>query len=236
MQSLPSSSHPTHTRASLTRLLPVAALLAGSLATLTSGCASKQYVQEQIRTSGVQTDQRMESIESQVEANQTELDAQDQRITEQQAKIEANERRLAEASDTAREAMARAEAAGKLAEGQFLYETSFDDSQVQFGLDDAVLSASAQAVIDEFAEEIKRDNTDLYIEIQGHTDASGADAYNYELGLKRAEAVRRHLSLRHGFPLHRISVISYGESAPVADNATASGRAQNRRVVLVVLK
>ncbi len=236
MQSLARSSQPAHTRSLRPRRLPVATLLVGSLAVLTSGCATKQYVQEQIRTSGVQTDQRMESIESQVEANQSELDVQDQRLTEQQAKIEANEQRLAEASDTAREAMARAEAAGKLAEGQFLYETSFNDSQVQFGLDDAVLSDSAQAVIDQFAEEIKRENTDLYIEIQGHTDASGADAYNYELGLKRAESVRRHLSLRHGFPLHRISVISYGESAPVADNGTADGRAQNRRVVLVVLK
>ena len=56
------------------------------------------------------------------------------------------------------------------------------------------------------------------------------------VGEKRAEAVRRYLSRAHKLPLHRMSVISYGESAPIADNATREGRGQNRRVSLVVLK
>jgi outer membrane protein OmpA-like peptidoglycan-associated protein len=47
--------------------------------------------------------------------------------------------------------------------------------------------------------------------------------------------VRRYLNLEHGIPLHRMSVISYGEAAPVADNDSKEGRAQNRRVALVVL-
>ena len=51
----------------------------------------------------------------------------------------------------------------------------------------------------------------------------------------RAEAVRRYLNQKHSIPLHRINVISYGESAAVADNATRQGRSQNRRVALVVL-
>ena len=56
------------------------------------------------------------------------------------------------------------------------------------------------------------------------------------LGEKRAEAVRRYLSREQGLPLHRMSIISYGESEPIADNSTAAGRAHNRRVVLVVLQ
>ena len=52
---------------------------------------------------------------------------------------------------------------------------------------------------------------------------------------RQAEAVRRYLNMQHGIPLHRMSVISYGESSPVTDNDTKEGRAQNRRVSLVVL-
>jgi peptidoglycan-associated lipoprotein len=64
----------------------------------------------------------------------------------------------------------------------------------------------------------------------------GSDNYNEELGLLRAEAVRRYLSQAHKFPLHRINIISYGENAPVSDNSNREGRSQNRRVALVVLQ
>jgi len=46
----------------------------------------------------------------------------------------------------------------------------------------------------------------------------------------------RYLSMQAGFPLHRMNVISYGEYKPVADNSTKDGRAQNRRVTLVVME
>jgi outer membrane protein OmpA-like peptidoglycan-associated protein len=64
----------------------------------------------------------------------------------------------------------------------------------------------------------------------------GDDAYNMILGERRAEAVRRYLSQTGGMALHRMSVISYGKAAPIADNATPEGRAMNRRVTLVVLQ
>ena len=57
-----------------------------------------------------------------------------------------------------------------------------------------------------------------------------------DLGEQRAEAVRLYLNAQHGLPLHRMSLISYGESAPVADNGTHQERALNRRVALVVLQ
>ena len=58
---------------------------------------------------------------------------------------------------------------------------------------------------------------------------------NYKLGLERAEAVKRYLYEQHQVPLHKISVISYGEEKPIAPNKTKAGRAQNRRVVIKVL-
>ena len=79
-------------------------------------------------------------------------------------------------------------------------------------------------------------NENVYIEVQGHTDSVGSETYNEELGLERAEAVRRYLNMNQHIPLHRINVISYGESAPVTDNKSRDSRSQNRRVVLVVLK
>ena len=84
------------------------------------------------------------------------------------------------------------------------------------------------------AQRLKAENRNVYLEIQGHTDATGPAAYNEELGEQRAEAVRRFLS-RDGIALNRMSTISYGSDAPVAPNDTREGRSQNRRVAIVVL-
>lgn len=195
------------------------------VALATSGCATKKYVQQE--TGAVHT--RVDDVETQVEETQTEI----RRTNE---KVGTNERRIGEVSKTAQEALERAEAAGKLAEGKLLFETVLTDDRVRFGFDKAELSDSAQAALDEFANQLKASyDRNVYVEIQGHTDATGSNEYNYELGLERAEAVRLYLNREHGIPLHRISVISYGEAEPISDNGSRDGRAQNRRVVLVVL-
>jgi peptidoglycan-associated lipoprotein len=182
-----------------------------------SGCATKKYVRQETGAVGSRVDQ----VEGQVEEAQTRLNQHDQQI--------------GEASQTAREALQRAQEAGKLAQGKLLYETVLTDEKVKFGIDTAELSDEARAALDEFASQLKGENKGVYVEIQGHTDSTGSDKYNEELGLLRAESVRRYLNQQHQFPLHRINVISYGESAPVADNGNRQGRSQNRRVALVVL-
>lgn len=195
------------------------------LALVASGCATKKYVRQE--TGAVHT--RVDDVEAQVEQNQTEIRRAGERMDSQ-------DREIGEVSKTAREALQRADEAGKLAEGKLLYETVLTDDKVKFGFDRADLSDSAKAALDEFAADLKgRGAGDVYVEIQGHTDATGSDKYNQELGLERAEAVRRYLSRAHGLPLHRMNVISYGESEPTADNSSRDGRSQNRRVVLVVL-
>jgi len=184
----------------------------------TTGCATKKYVKQE--TGAVNT--RVDDVQGQVEEAQTRLDTHDTQI--------------GEASRTAQEALKRAQDAGKLAEGKFLYETVLTDDKVKFAVDTADLSPEGQAAIDEFAGQLKSQNKNVYVEIQGHTDSTGSEKYNEELGLLRAEAVRRYLNQKHGFPLHRINVISYGESAAIADNSSRDGRSQNRRVALVVLQ
>lgn len=135
---------------------------------------------------------------------------------------------------TARDALDRATAAGKLAEGKFLYAEVLSDDSMKFALNEATLSPEAQARLDAFVAKLKTDNRNVYVEVQGHTDASGPKDHNYRLGEQRAEAVRRYLN-QHGVALNRISAISYGPDAPVAGNDNRDGRQQNRRVVLIVL-
>lgn len=135
---------------------------------------------------------------------------------------------------TAGEALARANAAHKLAEGKFLYEVVLSDDSVKFPVNRDALSPEAEARLNELVQRLTAENRNVYLEIQGHTDASGDAEYNDSLGEARAEAVRRYLS-RHSIALNRMATISYGEESPVAPNDTPEGRAQNRRVAIVVL-
>lgn len=193
-----------------------------------SGCATKKYTRDYVAGEVETVNERIDGVEEQVEQNQT-------RLATHETRIEQTAGEAREASATAREALERAQEAGRLAEGKFLYEVVLTDQDVRFGFDRHELSDEARAALDRFAESLKTENKNVYIEIQGHTDATGRDEYNEELGLERAEAVRLYLNRQHGVPLHRMNVISYGEAAPVADNQSREGRAQNRRVALVVL-
>ncbi len=204
------------------RIIAVAA--AAIVAVGTTGCATKKYVSGEVAS----VNQRVDGVQAQVEDAQTQLKGHDGRISH-------NASTAAAASKTAQEALDRALAAGKLAEGKFLYETVLSDDKVKFGVDKAELSDEAKSALSALAEQLKGDNKNVFLEIQGHTDNVGSEEYNYRLGERRAEAARRFLS-QQGVPLHRISVISYGETEPVADNKTREGRSANRRVVVVVLQ
>lgn len=195
------------------------ALLLGAFTV--TGCASKKYVTEEVSKSSATAEKRIGDVQSQVEAAQT-------RIREHDSK-------LAELDSTTRDALERAMAAGKLAEGKFVYSLVLsDEDAVKFKLGSAELSDSAKEKLNEFAQQLKTDNKGVYLEIQGHTDSTGADGLNYNLGERRAESVRRYLN-KQGIALNRMSTISYGEEEPVAKNSTRAGRSQNRRVVVVVM-
>ena len=150
------------------------------------------------------------------------------------ARVDAVEPRVTAVEGTARDALDRATAAGKLAEGKFLFTEVLSDDSMKFPVNEATLTPEAQARLDAFVEKLKAENKNVYVEVQGHTDASGPKDHNYKLGEERAEAVRRYLNQK-GVALNRIGAISYGPDSPAADNQSREGRAQNRRVVLVVL-
>ena len=161
-----------------------------------------------------------------------------QRVSDADARAQAGfnqqQGQLGQLDKNTQEAMARATAAGRLAEGKFLYAVVLSDDGVKFPPDGTKLSKEAQDRLMAFIEKMKSDNRNVYLEIQGHTDGTGTDAANLKLGEARAEAVRLFLN-QNGVALNRMSTISYGKKSPVADNKTAKGRAQNRRVVLIVM-
>jgi OOP family OmpA-OmpF porin len=70
--------------------------------------------------------------------------------------------------------------------------------------------------------------------IEGHTDNVGEADYNQKLSQRRAEAVAKTLSHDYGIAADRIQAVGYGQSRPIADNKTAEGRAENRRVTAVI--
>ena len=149
-------------------------------------------------------------------------------------RVDGTETHLAEVDRTSQEALKRATDAGKLAQGKFLYSVVLSDDSVKFPTNQHELSPEAEQRLADFAEKLKGDNKNVYLEIQGFTDASGDPKYNDSLGNERAETVRKFLS-QQGVPLNRMATISYGEENPVAPNTTPDGRAQNRRVVIQVL-
>jgi len=191
----------------MSKIAVSAALLAGAV--WLAGCATEDYVNKHVA-----------AVQGQV--------------TDVQGKQQSQQAYLGTLDQRTREALERAEAAGKLAEGKFLYSVVLSDDSVKFPTDSSQLSPEAQTRLMDFATKLKTDNRNVYLEIQGHTDSKGSKDANMRLGEARAEAVRLFMN-QQGIPLNRMATISYGDTAPVAPNDTREGRAQNRRVVLIVM-
>lgn len=105
---------------------------------------------------------------------------------------------------------------------------------VTFATNSATLTEASKPVLNEVANGLKQ-HPRMKVQLQGHTDSTGSAAYNLGLSQRRAEAVRDYL-ISVGVPAAQLTAKGYGETQPVASNATAQGRAQNRRTVMHVLE
>ena len=130
----------------------------------------------------------------------------------------------ARADDTARSAPATALQASL---------SAVDVSAVQFALNSAELTAAAGGVLDKIARILESHEGGI-VEIGGHTDSQGSEAYNLALSEKRAASVARYLAERC-VAADRLVARGYGERLPIAGNDTADGRRRNRRIELKVL-
>ena len=106
---------------------------------------------------------------------------------------------------------------------------------IKFDFNKATIKPESYPILDKAAKILKTHPT-IRVEIQGHTDSVGSDAYNLKLSDARANAVRDYLIKNHSIDASRLLARGYGERRPVASNKTAEGRAQNRRVDFAILK
>jgi outer membrane protein OmpA-like peptidoglycan-associated protein len=107
------------------------------------------------------------------------------------------------------------------------------ESGILFATNSSTLSAASQSALSNFAVSLNN-NPDTDIQIYGHTDNTGTDAINNPLSEKRAQAVYNFLQTK-GVAGNRMVSQGFGSTQPVADNSTAAGKAQNRRVEVYIL-
>jgi outer membrane protein OmpA-like peptidoglycan-associated protein len=145
-------------------------------------------------------------------------------VDEQARRREADARAARAAADLAAFASVRQDPRGMVItlSGSVLFVTNKAD-----------LLPGAQVKLNQVAEALSSQDSESKIVVDGYTDSQGTAAYNQELSQRRAQGVRDYLVTR-GIAPDRISAQGYGLTNPVADNATAEGRANNRRVEIVV--
>ena len=107
------------------------------------------------------------------------------------------------------------------------------DSGILFDVDKANIKPDAQTNLQNLATSLKN-NLETNVLIIGHTDNSGAEAYNVDLSVHRAASVKDYLK-DNGVKGSRVNIDGRGETEPIADNNTTEGRAQNRRVEIVII-
>ena len=235
----------------MSKTLIAASLLSLAVA-MTPACATKKFVRTEV--GGVNS--KVDTLSGTLEQTQGRIQQDEARIGQVDQKAEAAGKSAEAAQSSANQAQSAATAAqqaarqvdtkvdrvnadlsASIAAGRKLvYEVTLSEDQGNFKFGKTDLPDEAKSRIDQVVSQLKGEaGKDLYIEVEGHTDNVGGKELNYQLGLERAESVKRYLYAQHQIPLHKINVISYGEEKPVAPNNTKDGRAMNRRVVIRVL-
>lgn len=194
-----------------------------------TGCATKKYVMGEVAT----LDQKVEGVETSVEENQKRIKEHDAQLATLGSLIKEQESEL---SNQMSEFDSKLSEVKKAAEGRLIFQEVLKNDEAKFKFDKWDLSDETKVALDKFVEVLIAQDKGVYLEIQGHTDNTGEEEWNLILGKRRADAVMEYLHKKYNIPLHRMEVISYGSDAPVGDNSTRDGRAQNRRVVILVFE
>jgi outer membrane protein OmpA-like peptidoglycan-associated protein len=200
-----------------------------------SGCATNKYVGTQVNTlldriSKAET--RIGQTEGQVSKLTDRVSADEDKVSNVEGKVNSVEGEVAKVNSKAEWAM------------ENLRNLKFERPQLldikvstNFDLNSATLSEEAKHKIDEFLNSLKGNlaggKSTIFL-VAGHTDNIGSVDYNYELGIRRADIVKRYLIEQKKIDPLRVVVVSYGENNPIADNNTSDGRAQNRRIEILV--
>ena len=218
----------------------VVAALAVTVAA-SSACATKKFVRTEVGDDNT----KVNTLGTSLEATQERTRQNETKIGEVDTKADAAGRSAVEARAVGTAAAAATKEVDTRLTGKvngmeassrrLIFEVTLSEDQGNFKSGRTAMPADAKAKLDGMIAQLKADPKNAFIEIEGYTDNVGTATYNEQLGLDRAEAVKRYLHEQHQMPLHKMNVISYGEVNPVAPNTTRAGRALNRRVVVRVL-
>jgi outer membrane protein OmpA-like peptidoglycan-associated protein len=214
----------------------VALVIAVSVS-IVSGCATKKYVRNRVNERVTPLENRTGELEETSRRNT-------QDISRLSREVEDVRMRADKAQEQADRASASAEQANTRVTGVEQSITTLRSNLDKFTLQKTVtvlfdvgksdLKPEAYTSLDELANQIK-DRNGFLIEIEGYASAEGDPKKNDLLSQARSEAVRRYMAERHNVPLFRMSLLGFGTSRPVADNASEEGRIRNRRVEVRLL-
>jgi outer membrane protein OmpA-like peptidoglycan-associated protein len=207
---------------------------------------SLAYIAQRMSELSVAYAGQVQAQKDAAEADKAYKQAQEDLRKDAQSNLDKARRELATTGDQLKaERAARAEAERKLALALKSLEEIAKVREEQRGLvitlEGAVLFVSgksellpiAQDKLGKVAEVLQQQPDEKRIVVEGHTDSVGSDSDNLRLSQSRAESVRTFM-VNHGVKPDRISAVGKGESTPVADNKTPEGRANNRRVEIIV--
>jgi len=226
-------------------------LLVSATITVTSGCATKKYVRNTVKTSSDTLTARIEGNEGEIKEVRDNVDKVDQKVSGVDTKVSDLDSRTSEQFNTVRTDVQSADQKASKAQSsadrvagnvttldqKFQNRNNFnvtDEKSVQFKFNSATLDQQYMEVLDEIANALMQ-KPDSIVVLEGRTDNSGAKDYNVKLGERRIEAVRRYLAVEKGVPVYRIHDISFGAEKPVAENKTKEGREKNRAVTMTIL-
>jgi len=237
------------------------AILVASLSLVTVGCATKKFVREEVGKSEAKLGADVGRVDGALTEEKTRTTALTDQLGQTKVAVQEADSRAGEAANLARAAQGRADEGvtkatqaqtradeAHTAAGQAMAkadETSSrltrlwtnrnkrvpgDTVAILFRFDKWELDDRGQTALLDVAKQLQ-DNPNLVVELEGFTDSVGAMPYNVQLSQRRSEAVRRFL-VEKGIEMHRIHSIGLGDVKPSADNGTAKGREQNRRVMV----
>ncbi|MGB7950148.1 MAG: OmpA family protein [Candidatus Binatia bacterium] len=198
---------------------------------LLQGCiATQDWVREQLTP----TESRVGKLEGELQQMSTRLAATEGRIGQVDARVDKVSTRLDDVNNKADKAL------NSISNLRLDRKLLLDLKDGAFySTNSTVLTAAGKQNIDVFLSDLKSDlagNDNVLIVVAGFTDSTGSPEYNYELGLLRARGIMKYLTLEKNINPARVTSVSYGATAPVGDNSTSQGRAQNRRVEVRVYK
>lgn len=180
-------------------------------AALVSGCASKGFVEEQIRASESRTSSQLTDVSGRASSLETDIE-----------QLKSLSRELSEKTD-----MAINQAKG-FENYQIIWQ-----GEVNFDFDSYDITPVSEQTLMEAGQKLEAHRRSL-VELVGHTDKTGPAKYNIMLGERRAESVKRFLADRFGISLYRMFTLSYGKEKPLELPDQANANYKNRRVKIVI--